>query len=369
MPRRTLFSRTALVGAIGALAASAQFGAPAAHADGPIDRGAYGMPWAADGLANLEIGKATGRRVSYRFRADASGTVTAVRVFFIYAAGGYAAGDGGDVRISLQTDSGGLPSGSELTSALVSDPMAANFRTVRFASGAPVVGGRVYHLVFSNPSPKPTANYVSIDDLYRSTAGTPMQPLLPDSDLAVLLKYGSSSAWDLRLQHTPIFTLFHSDGSRHGPGAPYVNARSSSGIRTINGTSRVAQLMTPGSNVTATGAAFRVRHNNGSGAVTLRLKDANGSDMRTCSGSVSGTGWVRCTFTTPYTLAAGSLHRLAASTPADTSYSAWPVTEEAGLASPWQFKDGYAQYTTDNGTTWITPSAADDFQAYLTKTP
>ena len=37
----------------------------------------YGCPWAADSLGNLEIGKAAGRKVAYRFLAGHTGTTGA----------------------------------------------------------------------------------------------------------------------------------------------------------------------------------------------------------------------------------------------------------------------------------------------------
>ena len=357
--------RLACVAAVTAASALTLASTTTAAVEGPIARGMYGNPWAADGLGNLEIGKATGRQVSYRFRADATGTLTAVRVFFIYASGGYAAGNGGQVKISLQGDNGGLPNGVQLTSGLVTNPKASNFRTVPFAKPAALTSGRYYHLVFTNPAPSPTSNYVSIDDLWLSSTPTSTtQPAFTGTDLAVLLKYSSSSSWDLRRQHIPIFTLTYQDGSRHGPGAPYINARSSSGARTISGSSRVAQTMTPKAPVTASGGAFRVRRSSGSDPVTVSLVGQSGT-LRSCTASVSGTNWARCTFASAYALSAGTTYRLVASTRSSSSLRAWPLTEESGMYSPWGYRDGYAQYSTNSGSSWSTPSTADDFQAYL----
>ena len=336
----------------------------ATAAEGMLARGMYGNPWAADGLGNLEIGKASGRQVSYRFKADATGTLTAVRIFFIYAPG-YGAGNGGQVKVALQGDAGGVPNGVQLTSALVTNPMATNFRTIQFAKPAALTAGRYYQLVFTNPSASPTSNYVSVDDLWLSSTPTAStSPAFTGTDLAVLLKYSSSSSWDLRRQHIPIFTLFYQDGSRHGPGAPYINARSSSGVRTISGSARVAQTMTPTAAHTATGAAFRVRRSSGSAPLTLSIVGPSGT-LRSCNASVSGTSWARCTFASAAALAAGKTYRLVASTSSSSPLRAWPLTEEPQMRSPWGHSDGYAQYSTNGGSTWSTPSTADDFQAYL----
>ncbi|MCF6147998.1 MAG: hypothetical protein E3K37_05000 [Candidatus Kuenenia sp.] len=48
------------------------------------DANVYDCTWNADGLANLEVGKQSGRTISYRFRADRSEMVYGIRVYFIF---------------------------------------------------------------------------------------------------------------------------------------------------------------------------------------------------------------------------------------------------------------------------------------------
>jgi len=49
----------------------------------------YGCPWGADSLGNLEIGKAAGRKVAYRFVAGHTGPIEKVVIFLVFRAPGY----------------------------------------------------------------------------------------------------------------------------------------------------------------------------------------------------------------------------------------------------------------------------------------
>jgi hypothetical protein len=345
--------------------ADLQPAAAAGNAKGPAGYGLYGVPFAADALGNLEIGRVAGRQISYRFRADASGTLTAVRVFFVFGSGGYMAGNGGRVAVALRNDSRGVPGATTLTAATITNPTAEDFRTVAFARPAALRAGTVYHIVLTNPTPDPVHNYVSIDDLYDETPA-PTAPIVPRADLALVWKYGWGYPWAINNRHTPIFTLIYADAGRHGPGVPYVNARSETWRRPIGGGPRVAQQITPSSRIRVDGAAMRLRHTGGAEPVILRLQTSGGTILASCTDALLGTGWARCSFPA-VTLSAGASYRLVAATPTGSSYAAWPLTQGSGFTSPWSFDDGHAEYSSDGGATW-TSSTGDDFQFYLSIT-
>jgi hypothetical protein len=329
----------------------------------------YGNPWAADGLANLEVGR-YGRQVDYRFRAEASGTVTGLRLYVVIAPG-YFGGDGGDIRVTLETDDRGFPSGTILATGGLANPLsAAVFRTIALA-GATVSEGRIYHLRIVNVDASAATNWLSVDDLFTVARTTPVQPWIADSHLAVLYRDGASASWVHNTGHTPIFTLFYADGSAHGPGAPYVNARSETGPRNIAGDDRVGEIFTvSGADKVVTGAAFRVRKAGAPGDLTIRLATGSGATIDSVRVALSqvaaGTSWVGGSFSAPRALQAGQTYRLELSAAAGSPYQAWPLTEGDGWDSTRTFTDGVWQYSTNGGASWITPSPADDGQFYLT---
>ncbi len=104
---------------------------------------------------------------------------------------GYNAGTGGTLLIQLETDDGSSahnPSGVVLGSATIPNP-SANFPEVALSSAPQLTAGNLYHLVFTNIDPNPTANYVSVDELYMYKPLSPMQPTW-NSPMATSLNRG-----------------------------------------------------------------------------------------------------------------------------------------------------------------------------------
>jgi hypothetical protein len=329
---------------------------------------AYGNAWGADNLANLELGSSKSRTVDYKFMAQASGQVTGVHIYLITGSG-YSAGNGGVIRARLETDSGGLPSGTALASGTISDPLNGSFRTFSFASTASVTAGQVYHLVFDNTASDSAANFVSIDDLALNTAMAQRQPFFSDSELRV--SYNDGSGWNVAPLHTPIFTLLYGDGSTHGPGAPYVNARSVSLNVHVGSSTQAGELFTPSGSVTVTGAHVRLGKVGSPGVLNIRLKTASGTSMASCATSPGITvDWYGCSFSSSVTLSAGTSYRLTLDATGSSSsyYNNYPLTEGSGFDSPWMFSDGYFQDSSNSGSTW-TSSTSDDMMFWLDLTP
>ena len=336
----------------------------------PAASNVYGCPWAADGLANIEIGKAQGREVSYRFRVRKTGTFTQARFFFIFRAVGYYQGNGGQIKIELKADDGSaqhLPGGAALSSVLITDPMAETFRMVTFSSAVTLQGGKLYHFVFTNPASDPVNNWTSIDDLYH-TSGTPdMQPTVSDTDLAVVWKYGSSYSWEVAYQHTPIFEVYFQDGHIEGQG--YIDTRVGDPL-SIGGSNKVRATFTvSGANATVSEANVRLRRLGSSGALTMALT-RNGTviDQVTVNASEVGTsyGWVQGQFPSSHVLTAGMTYSLELSS-ASGSYATYVLQQGTnyGFETPSMFLDGHAEYS--SGGSWSDFQGRTDFdyQLYL----
>src|SRR3954452_24838036 len=125
----------------------------------------------ADSLANTVIGGHDRKSLSYRFRAQWTGSVKSVRVYVITdnnstGRTGYSLGNGGRLRVSLRADAGRaphVPTGPDLAAATFRPISAGNFPLVQLKGGGSVVKGRLYHVVFTNVSADPARNYVSIN--------------------------------------------------------------------------------------------------------------------------------------------------------------------------------------------------------------
>ena len=65
----------------------------------PTSKSSYGVPWEADSLGNLQIGKTVGRMVSYRFRAEQSAKIDHLVVYLVYRARATSAATAVNVRL------------------------------------------------------------------------------------------------------------------------------------------------------------------------------------------------------------------------------------------------------------------------------
>jgi hypothetical protein len=111
-------------------------------------------------LNNIRVGPIPG--VSYRFVANRTGTINQLRFYLIVNASkpGYNAGTGGTLSIQLETDDGirsHYPSGVVLGSATIPQP-SMTFPVVTLSPAPQVIEGNLYHVVFANIDPNPTAN-------------------------------------------------------------------------------------------------------------------------------------------------------------------------------------------------------------------
>lgn len=339
----------------------------------------YGCPWNADSLGNLQIGKAIGRRISYRFRAATNKDLASVRVYLIFRTDvrEYGRGNGGQVRLELQSDDdtdSHHPSGKTLAETLVIDPMKQeregriSYRLFTFSHPVRLEAKHLYHLVFSNPAPDPVNNYVSIDDLYSTVRKPQVQPGISDTDLAVIYQYSARDSWAINYAHTPIFCLYFTDGTYGGQA--YINARSQSLLCRIAGPNQVREVFTvSGSDRNVTHVRVRLRKCGQSGNLTLQLHEDR-HVMETVILSTSAVGgnfdWAVFRFTTTHLLKAGHSYTLLLTAPDGDAYEIYPLQKgtKNGFLSPLLFNDGHFEYTT--GGAWQDERKGCDLQFYFT---
>jgi hypothetical protein len=256
--------------------------------------------------------------------------------------------------VSVQTDSAGQPSGTILASTTITpgNPVQIGYLPlVSFVNPASLIAGSLYHVVFRNVDPSPTANYVSLDGLWTFSTLSPRQARISD-DFAHLINTGSG--WTIRANMTPILALNYANGVTQGQGYMEIWVRSP---KSISGSSKVRETFTPQSTVTASTLSLRVMRVSGSSPLTVSLGGLTAtipaSSIAVSTPGVDQGGDTLVTVPFPVTLNAGTTYSLVWSAPADTVYSAYGV--ERGNHYNFQpttyFPDGYGQYTTD-GITW-----------------
>jgi len=353
------------------------------EAPGTQTAGYYGSRINADDLANQIVGWNTAvdscnRAASCRLRAEHTGKLKAIRPKFIWsdAKTGYGAGTGGTIQIQIQTDDGTgnhFPSGVTLASLVYDAPIKAgnHFPLLTFPNPPDLVAGQLYHIVYTNVAADPTVNWVSLDHLYMWDGNSPVQPTVPNTDMA-MLERNCSGAWVVFTRGaghswTPTIELDFVDGFSQGQGyiqgygqtttSGWVNPKPISGAKGVRETFTVS-----GSSRTATSVSVRVNRISGSSPLTVRVEKADGTlvgqgavmvPQGTVSSSHNGASWVKVAFATALTLQAGQGYHLVLSSPSDTVHTAHALEKgsSSGYKPTTYFSDGHAQFNSGSG--WV----------------
>lgn len=354
----------------------------------------YGSAIAADNLANTVVGSSSNVVVSYRVRANHTGALQSISVYLIPNKAGYAAGTGGTIRVSINTDDGTAahnPTSTMLASHVITNYQNLSpsiyFPQLTFPSPANLVAGQLYHVVFTNIDANPSANYLSVDALYEPNPPASTQPSMTDTDFAEIMTQ-AGQPWTERKGYTPTLQMQYTDGWRQGIGYMEVwynvpqLASGSSAVReafTVSGASKTV------SSVTVRGVRV-----SGSDPLIVRLENADGtlieegsipaSSFKTGASAADAYGsplnysWATYTFSSARTLASGQSYHLDLEATSTSAYDFFPIRKGVsyGFQIPTYFPDGYAQFKVNGGswngwTEWGVANRTDaDLQFYFT---
>jgi len=241
-------------------------------------------------------------RCSMRFTAQASKTVTSIRVYIHERA------NPPTYRFGIQADSGGFPSGTWLGYGN-SAPAGTGWRAVTFSVPASLTAGQVYHLVvqYQSGTIGPT-RYINIR---RSAPLNLLYPYNNNADTAANTCWYNGASWSTQ-NYQPIYFLAFSDGTYEGN--PYFT----SAIQYIYANNYYGERFTvTGGNKTVTQIGFYIaRTGIPLDDLTVTLQDVTGGSIVE-SGRLAGPlevgtsfSWITYTFTTPRTLQNGRTYRI-----------------------------------------------------------
>jgi hypothetical protein len=207
----------------------------------------FGTNVATLSLNNLIIGGRWHYTRAYRFRARKSGSLSAIRVYWIYkfSKAGYHSGTGGVIRVSVRPDDGSashLPSSTVLSASTVRmnlctpeevattgkridgacgneglfnrDGVRMTFEPIAFKPGTYLKKGSVYHIVFENIDRDPMTNWVSIDGLFHPDGISRLLNHLPPPDGLTVLSRAGTSKWDESSKTLPIVSIMLDGGQK-----------------------------------------------------------------------------------------------------------------------------------------------------------
>ena len=248
----------------------------------------YGPGFAFDSLANTRIGGPFGTVAAYRIKATSGGMLESLKIYVVTGSG-YSAGNGGLIKISLQSDDGSAahnPSGTVLATALLTNPFEESFPVLSFDTPVRLNSDTFYHLVFTNLDDNPEQNYVSINSMYYAQVDSPRQPALADDSWDVLIGTSpdggnrQASTWQLRdlyknRVYTPILELQYTNGDKEGMGYMEVWVNNPKPISGGEGVRQTFTLSNENKEVTA--LAIRVRREYGNDPLHIHISEKGGA--------------------------------------------------------------------------------------------
>ena len=354
----------------------------------------YGPGIAADNLANTVVGSSANVVVSYRVRANHTGALQSINLYLIPNKSGYAAGTGGTIRVSINTDD--VTSAHNPTSTILASYVITNYQNLSpsiyfpqltFSTPANLVSGQLYHVVFTNIDANPSVNYLSVDALYEPKPPASTQPSMSDTDFAEIMTQ-AGQPWTERKGYTPTLQMRYTDGWIQGIGYMEVWYNVP---QLASGSSAVREVFTvSGGSKTVNSVAVRGVRTSGSDPLIVRLENADGSlieqgDIPAASfltgasvtdpyGSPLNYTWATYTFSSAHTLAAGQTYHLDLMATSTSAYDFFPIRKglSYGFQAPSYFGDGHAEFKANGGswygwTEWGETNRTDsDLQFYFT---
>jgi hypothetical protein len=332
--------------------------------------GIYGPAIGMDGIGNTQVGGPDGsptRQVGYRFRATTSSTLKSIQFASKGTGSGYVGGTLGSMSITVQTDSGGYPSGTVLASVGFVPQGVEDWPVINFSTPASLTAGQLYHIVFKSTDSNPAVNFSSVNNLYQGTADEPRQPEFSDTDWGLEVRETPSSSWWTRPDYTPSLGLYYANGVAAGVGYAYIGSSA-----TISGSSEVRETFTiSGADRTISSVGIRLNSVSGSDPLTVRLQSSSGATIATATmsaGSLDAGEWSTASFGGSQTLNSGSTYELQFSTASSSRYSLESIYQGSSYGG-WNpatyFSDGRAQ--TVSGGIWANwgGRSDEDIQFYL----
>jgi len=178
-----------------------------------------------DCLSNFPVQGST--IVSERFRAPFTGRLASKRGYWAVGSG-YAAGNGGTIRVRVCPDNGGVPNMSVVVASATYRPALRNGQyngtswndPLPLTADADIERGQVYHVVYDNRDASPSANWLSVNSVATAAANGRSGRWLAPTDWAMLDHNGAWYDYTAKeyaqLFHAPLLELTMSDGKKFG---------------------------------------------------------------------------------------------------------------------------------------------------------
>jgi hypothetical protein len=319
----------------------------------------YGCHVGGGGIGNLPVKRST--PVAQRFRAEASGYVTSVKLVQKYTSNtsNYSSGDGGALEVTLRPSLDGSVLG---TTGVISSPKSrGQHPTYRFKQNVYLQKGKTYYLQFTNAS---SSSFLSINCLHSGKAPKPLSAWPYQGNTLTSFRK-ESGRWVEKANHCPIFDLYYTNGLVKGNGW-YQGVRKDP--HSIGGEAAVRQSFMPNRTMRVKAVSLKIfQRRRSSSNMNVALKDSDGKiltsstlsryNVMVASSDYDTITWNTVNFGKTVTLSAGKRYYVVCEAPSGSHYAA--VATQNGSRyfkfncdkSKTFGRDGRAEYTY-NGRSW-----------------
>ncbi len=276
-----------------------------ASANGSNDGGSkiIGLPWSGEALGRIVVKDYTS--VAVMFVAEETSQITSINPSFIGSTSpwpananedtNYSAGNGGTIKLDIYADDGSashIPTGPSLGGFVWNEPMrngqwlgvpgAVGYgysAAINLSNPVPVVGGRRYHLVWTNPNPQASTNWYGVNfETTRwkqfSTGATQDVSVMPASRFDVKYRatggsYVTSGRWKSCTSQspgnycyhygfffTPIVSVNYANGRGQGNAYEGFRLDPQELAPNVTGANKIRQIMKVDSDTTIDSAVF-----------------------------------------------------------------------------------------------------------------
>ncbi len=301
-------------------------------------------------------------RHAYRFVAERSGAIKNVR-WENQTGTGYSIGNGGSVQISIQTNSGGYPSGQKLgyTGVYANAATLGLYPVYTFSAQPQLVYGTTYHLVFQQVAA--SQGMTSVNDLADWVAPPDGLSIFPlQKSTLASIRY-QNNAWKVMPGQIPIYDLTYADGTAKGQ--PMMGGGRPNQQPIAGGNMARQSFDMYGPSATVYGIYFALYRTAAVGPLTIRITNSSnkvlfqtsvdGNQVSTSSsGDTSPLHWLYVP-TSPTTFAAGGIYYVSFQAGAGGGLWALPINNGYFYGfrnSSCTYLNRSAQYSTSGGASW-----------------
>jgi hypothetical protein len=330
--------------------------------------GFLGCPFTATSLGNITVGSSSKRHVYLPFISPYDGYAETLTFYAVWADGGYGAGTGGTIEITLVDSNNGEPGTKVRGGSIIhTDPRSRyggrgkwSLKGTFSQPVGPLESGKLYFVHFNNIAINDVDNYMGVDVLNHAMGLAYGSKIVPSS---LLKAFYRSDAGELKTHTARVNNSLDIGyvGGKHFSW-PYMEAwlaNSSHWNAKVTGSQWSRQHLIPDQAMTVTEVTVAARSISGSGSMTVELRNTANTVLAKASIPASAFSTDKQVFcppqklSAPVTVSAGVEVVATLRSDSSTTFVSYPLRCGAKSGGAYtKLVNGWCEWSTDSGGSW-----------------